>query len=74
MVDCTIKYVGINYKLIINSGLIWCEIRALWTGGLREYTADLWNIVDFITNMFYLMWISLRFSSWYIVNVRVIKT
>lgn len=35
-----------------------------------EYTADLWNIVDFITNFFYLMWLSLRISSWYIVNVR----
>lgn len=51
------------------AGLIWSEIRSLWTDGLMEYTADLWNIVDFITNMFYLMWLSLRITSWYIVNI-----
>ncbi|KAJ9594804.1 hypothetical protein L9F63_013896, partial [Diploptera punctata] len=43
-------------------------IRALWTDGLLEYVGDLWNIVDFITNCFYLIWISLRFTSWYIVQ------
>lgn len=31
--------------------------------------ADLWNIVDFITNVFYMVWISLRFSAWFIVQV-----
>ncbi|XP_053616411.1 transient receptor potential protein isoform X2 [Plodia interpunctella] len=50
------------------ASLIWAEIRALWSGGITEYISDLWNIVDFITNMFYIAWISLRISSWYIVQ------
>jgi len=53
----------------LNLGLIWGEMRALWNDGLVEYLADLWNIVDFISNSFYLMWISLRFTAWYTVQV-----
>ncbi|XP_025422859.1 transient receptor potential protein isoform X1 [Sipha flava] len=48
--------------------LIWREAHSLYSNGLVEYAADLWNIVDFITNVFYMVWISLRFSSWYIVQ------
>lgn len=51
------------------AGLIWREAHSLYTEGLVDYAADLWNIVDFITNVFYMVWISLRFSSWYIVQV-----
>ncbi|XP_037292191.1 transient receptor potential protein [Manduca sexta] len=59
----------IEFSVIIYiASLIWAEIRALWTGGITEYISDLWNIVDFITNMFYIAWISLRISSWYIVQ------
>ncbi|XP_060530179.1 transient receptor potential protein [Cylas formicarius] len=47
-------------------GLIWAEIRSLWSDGLIEYIADLWNIVDFITNMFYFLWLALRLTSWYV--------
>ncbi|XP_060806231.1 transient receptor potential protein [Amyelois transitella] len=54
--------------VIFIASLIWAEIRSLWTGGITEYISDLWNIVDFITNMFYIAWISLRVSSWYIVQ------
>lgn len=56
---------------MIFQGLIWGEMRSLWSGGLLEYINDLWNIVDFITNSFYISWISLRFTSWYIVQVYV---
>uniref|UniRef100_A0A1B0CBR7 Transient receptor ion channel domain-containing protein n=1 Tax=Lutzomyia longipalpis TaxID=7200 RepID=A0A1B0CBR7_LUTLO len=49
--------------------LIYGEMKALWEGGLVDYAQDLWNIVDFISNVFYVMWISLRFSSWYTVQV-----
>lgn len=52
------------------SGLVWSEIRGLWSDGLKEYISDLWNIVDFTTNMFYLMWIAARISAWYIVWVK----
>ncbi|KAL0829971.1 hypothetical protein ABMA28_003435 [Loxostege sticticalis] len=59
----------IEFTVIIYiASLIWAEIRSLWTGGLLEYISDLWNIVDFITNMFYIAWISLRVASWYIVQ------
>ncbi|KAH1020546.1 hypothetical protein HUJ04_010184 [Dendroctonus ponderosae] len=46
--------------------LIWAEVRSLWSDGILEYISDLWNIVDFITNIFYVMWLSLRITSWYI--------
>lgn len=51
--------------------LIWAEVKSLWDGGLMEYISDLWNIVDFVTNMFYVMWLFLRFSAIYIVWVRL---
>lgn len=47
--------------------LIWGEIRSLYSDGLLDYVSDLWNIVDFISNSFYVAWISLRFTSWYTV-------
>ncbi|XP_050082055.1 transient receptor potential protein isoform X2 [Anopheles aquasalis] len=47
--------------------LIWHEMKSLWNDGLLEYVSDLWNIVDFISNTFYIVWMSLRFTSWYTV-------
>ncbi|KAF5277599.1 hypothetical protein FQA39_LY06092 [Lamprigera yunnana] len=47
--------------------LMYVEVRSLWENGL-EYLSDLWNIFDFITNAFYVLWMSLRFSSCYIVR------
>ena len=38
-------------------GFIWGEIRSLWMDGLLEYIKDLWNIVDFANNFFYINWI-----------------
>ncbi|XP_023246118.1 transient receptor potential protein isoform X2 [Copidosoma floridanum] len=43
------------------------EIRSLWSGGLLEYVSDLWNIVDFIQNVFYVIWLCMRASSWFVV-------
>ncbi|KAL7030847.1 hypothetical protein ACKWTF_006807 [Chironomus riparius] len=48
--------------------LIWGEIRSLYSEGLMDYISDLWNIVDFISNSFYVAWISLRLTSWYTVH------
>nr|AOR81465.1 transient receptor potential [Nilaparvata lugens] len=56
--SCVILYVMAN---------IWNEMRSLWTNGILEYLGDLWNIVDFITNTFYTLWITLRFTSIFIV-------
>ncbi|XP_043464170.1 transient receptor potential protein [Leptopilina heterotoma] len=43
------------------------EIRSLWSGGLLEYISDLWNIVDFIQNTFYVLWMFLRATAWFVV-------
>ncbi|EGI64238.1 Transient receptor potential protein [Acromyrmex echinatior] len=48
--------------------LIIGEIKALWADGLIEYMSDLWNIVDFIQNTFYVIWISMRITAWWIVQ------
>ncbi|XP_046814289.1 transient receptor potential protein-like isoform X1 [Vespa crabro] len=44
------------------------EIRSLWSDGLIEYVSDLWNIVDFIQNTFYVIWIGMRMTAWFIVQ------
>ena len=48
------------------------EIRSLWSDGLLEYVSDLWNIVDFIQNMFYVIWIMLRVTAWIVVQVNIL--
>jgi transient receptor potential cation channel subfamily C len=35
---------------------------------LVEYISDLWNILDFISNAFFVGWIALRFTAWYTVQ------
>lgn len=51
------------------TGLIWGEMNALFSSGLVEYMSDLWNIIDLISNSFYVTWIGLRITSWYLVQV-----
>ncbi|KAL0852615.1 hypothetical protein ABMA27_016897 [Loxostege sticticalis] len=48
--------------------LITGEIRSLWADGLLEYVSDLWNIVDFIQNVFYVIWVSMRITAWFVVQ------
>nr|XP_053627828.1 transient receptor potential protein-like isoform X1 [Cherax quadricarinatus] len=47
-------------------GFIWGEMRSLWEDGLAEYLKDLWNIVDYITNFFYMNWIFLRLTAFFL--------
>lgn len=49
-----------NIIFISNLGLIWSEIKQLWELGLVEYVADMWNIIDFVTNSLYVATIALR--------------
>ncbi|KAI5732465.1 hypothetical protein M8J76_000521 [Diaphorina citri] len=56
---------GIIFYII---SLVWGEMRALWSDGLMEYITDLWNIVDFLNNIFYMLWIFLRFTAWFLVQ------
>lgn len=51
------------------TGLIWGEMNALFSSGLVDYMSDLWNIIDLISNSFYVTWIGLRITSWYLVQV-----
>ena len=45
-------------------GFIWQEAREFWAEGLVKYSADLWNVVDILTNFLYLNWILLRILSY----------
>ncbi|XP_039279119.1 transient receptor potential-gamma protein isoform X2 [Nilaparvata lugens] len=46
-------------------GLIWSEVKQLWDVGLEEYAADMWNVIDFITNSLYVATVSLRVVTYY---------
>ncbi|XP_034114670.1 transient receptor potential protein [Drosophila albomicans] len=48
--------------------LIFEELKSLYADGLFEYIMDLWNIVDYISNMFYVTWILCRATAWVIVH------
>ncbi|KAM7359756.1 transient receptor potential protein-like isoform 2-T2 [Cochliomyia hominivorax] len=50
------------------ASLILGELKSLYSDGLFEYIMDLWNIVDFISNMFYVTWILCRATAWIIVH------
>ena len=38
-----------------------------------EYITDLWNLIDFTSNSFFLAWIFLRAVAWFIVQVKQFK-
>nr|AGJ70290.1 transient receptor potential channel C [Terebratalia transversa] len=42
------------------AGLIWSEVKQLWDVGAKEYIQDMWNLLDFATNMLYITTITLR--------------
>ncbi|XP_037094495.1 transient receptor potential-gamma protein-like [Pollicipes pollicipes] len=46
---------------------LWAEIKQLWENGLADYLGDMWNVVDFGTNWFYVNWIGLRATAFIIV-------
>mgnify|MGYP001168362362 FL=1 len=60
--DTNTKY---RTKSFVFSGLIWSEIKQLWDVGLRDYIADMWNVVDFVTNSLYVATIALRLVAYY---------
>ncbi|XP_063874470.1 transient receptor potential protein-like [Scylla paramamosain] len=47
-------------------GFIANELSSLWEEGLSEFIKDLWNIVDFISYFFYMNWIFLRATAWFL--------
>ncbi|RWS15299.1 transient receptor potential ion channel subfamily C trp-like protein, partial [Dinothrombium tinctorium] len=44
-------------------GFIWQETCQLFDAGLIQYVSDMWNIVDFMTNIVYVNWLGLRLFS-----------
>ncbi|XP_064555256.1 transient receptor potential protein [Drosophila montana] len=50
------------------AALILEELKSLYSDGLFEYIMDLWNIVDYISNTFYVTWILCRATAWVIVH------
>lgn len=59
----------LNWLIDMFIGLINAEIKTLFSSGILDYLGDLWNIIDFISNFFYVTWIGLRITSWYVVQV-----
>lgn len=41
-------------------GLCLEELQELYECGIKRYSGDMWNIVDFLSNIFYILWIAFR--------------
>lgn len=50
-------------------GLLWAEVKQLYSLGLEEYGNDMWNLLDFVTNALYLSTITLRAIAYYKVTL-----
>lgn len=56
---------SITESLIVIYVMGFCmeEMHELYESGIKRYAGDMWNIVDFLSNIFYLLWISFRMVS-----------
>ena len=50
---------------LLQTGLIWSEVKQLWDVGLQEYVNDMWNVIDFVTNSLYVATVALRVVSYF---------
>ncbi|XP_078602418.1 short transient receptor potential channel 7-like [Branchiostoma floridae x Branchiostoma japonicum] len=46
-------------------GMIWAEVKELWGSGLKEYTSQMWNLLDFSMLSTFLASFATRFVAWY---------
>ena len=51
--------------------LLWRDIKVVYKQGLAEYMTDLWNVADWFTNLCFISWIILRFTSCYMVSLEI---
>ena len=51
--------------------LISRDIKVVYKQGLSEYITDLWNVADWFTNLCFISWIILRFTSCYLVSLEI---
>ena len=49
--------------------LLWRDIKLVYKQGVAEYVSDLWNLADWFTNVCFISWIILRFTSCYMVSL-----
>lgn len=54
------------FLVIFVVGFIVNEVSTLWEEGLGDYIKDLWNIIDFISFFFYVNWIFLRATAFFL--------
>ncbi|XP_070534602.1 short transient receptor potential channel 4-like isoform X2 [Ptychodera flava] len=58
-----------EYLLIIwVAGMLWREMKELWSTGFRQYFSDAWNFIDFIQLGLYLSWMGIRTAAFIRVN------
>ncbi|KAF7993327.1 hypothetical protein HCN44_006387 [Aphidius gifuensis] len=57
-----------SFVIMYVISLVLHELQSLWSEGLLEYMSDLWNIVDFVQNVFYVIWIFMRLTAWFVVQ------
>ncbi|CAH1268040.1 TRPC7 [Branchiostoma lanceolatum] len=46
-------------------GMIWAEVKELWGSGLKDYTSQMWNLLDFSMLSTFLASFATRFVAWY---------
>ena len=51
--------------------LLWRDIKVVYKQGVAEYVTDLWNLADWFTNVCFISWIILRFTSCYLVSLEI---
>ena len=51
--------------------LISRDIKVVYKQGLSEYVTDMWNLADWFTNLCFISWIILRFTSCYLVSLEI---
>ncbi|XP_077977349.1 short transient receptor potential channel 4-like [Glandiceps talaboti] len=49
-------------------GMIWREIKEIWSGGILDYITDAWNMIDAVQLGLYLTWIGFRTAAYILVN------
>ncbi|XP_070535325.1 short transient receptor potential channel 4-like [Ptychodera flava] len=50
------------------AGMVWKEIKEVWSVGFREYFSDTWNYFDFVQLSLYLSWMGLRTAAFVLVD------
>ena len=59
--DNSVESLVVSWSFCVpGAGLIWAEVKQLWDEGVKAYVQDMWNILDFTTNSFYVATFSVK--------------